>query len=96
MALAHRPGAVGQWYMPTPTAYLEVQTTEFSRERIRSGLQRLKFRGLPIGWFERRGWWRSVFLVWGHPVLIATLERSLGPISMRPPTLQGRNLNIVV
>jgi hypothetical protein len=82
--------------MSAPTAYLEVHTTEFSRARIGIGLQRLKLRGLPIGWYERRGWWRSVFLVWGHPALIAKLERSLGPISQRPPTLQGRNLDIVV
>ncbi len=75
--------------------YLEVQTTAFSRVRIRSALQLLRLRGLPIGWFEGPGQWQSVFTVWGHPVLIAKLKRVLGGVAMRPPLLHGRNLDIL-
>jgi hypothetical protein len=80
----------------SPIDYLEVQATVFSRTRIRLGLVRLKRRGLPIEWFESKGWWQRAFMVWGHPILITKLELALGHIAMRPPITHGRNINIVI
>jgi hypothetical protein len=82
--------------MIIPIDYLEVRATALSRPTVRLGLQRLKHRGVAIEWFERDYWWRSVFLVWGHPLLISKLEQTLGHLSTRPCTLHGSNLNIVV
>lgn len=79
-----------------PFDYLEVQTTAFSRARFRLGLQRLKRHGFAIEWLEHEGWWASVFMVRGHPLLIAKLQRISGRIARRPSVLRGRNLDIVV
>jgi hypothetical protein len=82
--------------MTPPIDYLEVQTTAFLRARFRLGLQRLKRRGFAIEWLEHEGWWASVFMVRGHPLLIAKLQRISGHIARRPSALRGRSLDIVV
>jgi hypothetical protein len=75
---------------------LELRAAVFSRNRIRAGLRYLKRRGLPVDWFERRGWWRSVFPVWGHPAVIRRLRQRLARYVVRPAARRGRNLDIVV
>jgi hypothetical protein len=79
-----------------PIDYLEVQATVFSRTRIRLGLERLKRRGFAIDWFESEGWWQGAFMVWGDPLLITKLERTLGHIAMRLQITHGRNVSIVI
>ena len=74
---------------------LEVRVAAFSRTRIRGGLRQLQQRGLPIGWFERKGWWRNSFIVWGHPAVIRRLKQVLGPTAtMHPSIPRGGNLDI--
>jgi hypothetical protein len=82
--------------MMPPVDYLEVKTTAFSRAGFRLGLQRLKRRGFAIEWLEHEGWWASVFMVRGHPLLISKLQRISGRTARRPPILHGRNLDIIV
>lgn len=62
----------------------------------RLGLERLKRRGFAIDWFESEGWWQCAFMVWGDPLLITKLERTLGHIATRLQITHGRNVNIVI
>ncbi len=82
--------------MMPPIDQLEVRATAMSRNRIRRGLQLLDARGVPIGWSERGGWWRCVFLIWGHPALIRLLEARIGYPTVRPLAPRGRHLNTIV
>jgi hypothetical protein len=82
--------------MMPPIDHLEVRATAFSRAGFRLGLQRLKRRGFAIEWLEHEGWWASVFMVSGHPLLISKLQRISGRTARRPCVLRGRNLDIVV
>jgi hypothetical protein len=75
--------------------YLEVHATVLSRARIERGLRRLRLRGCAIDWFVREGWWRTVFIVWGHPVLIAHLHLALGRRARHRPPARGGMLDVI-
>ena len=57
--------------------YLEFRASLSIRSEFRAALESLKYGGHGIEWLEQNGWFYSLFVVRGHPILLAAIQKAI-------------------
>ena len=73
--------------------YLELKVAR-DRSRVRNGLAKMQRSGIAITWREQRGWWASIFTIFGSAVTLEAIRSAVDlPSVLRDP--RGQYLDIL-